>query len=243
MSAGRRRGLRVVLVLLLLLAVVVVAADRGAAWYAQQRLAEEAAAWATKVGAPANEKPAVKVEGFPFLTQVLAGRYDGVSITARDVGTGGLMASRLDVRLSTVHLALPDLVAGDLSKGRAERVTATAYIPLSEFATALGPRGVKVRAEGNRLRIEVPFEIAGFKSTVASLADVEVVHGRLKVRLSDLTAAGSELPQSVADAVAKQLNTLLDPPKLPYGLLLDRVVLTKDGLAATASGRNVALKS
>jgi hypothetical protein len=232
-----------VLVLAVLLAVVVVAADRGAAWYAQRRLAEETAAWAVRAGAEPGTKPDVTVECFPFLTQVVRGRYDGVTITAHDVGTGGLMASRLEVRLRNVHLPLADLRAGDVSRGRAEQVTATAYIPMSEFATALGPRGVKVRAEGDRLRVEVPFEIAGFKSTVTSLADVEVVKGQLRVRLSDLSAAGSQLPQSVADAVAKQLSTLLDPPELPYGLQLDRVVVTKDGLAATASGRNVALKS
>jgi hypothetical protein len=242
MSAGRRRRW-VVLVLLLVVVGMVVAADRGAAWYAQQRLAEETAAWATRAGAPAGTKPAVRIEGFPFLTQVVRGEYDGIVVTARDVGAGGLVASRLDLHLRRVHLPLSALAGGDLARGRAEQVTATAYIPLSEFATALNPRGVTVRVEGNRLRIEVPFEIAGFKSRVTGLAAVEAVDGRLRVRLSDLRAAGSELPQSVADSVSQQLAKLVEAPQLPYGLKLDRVRVTPDGLVASASGRNVPLEA
>ncbi|HEY0486368.1 MAG TPA: DUF2993 domain-containing protein [Mycobacteriales bacterium] len=243
MSAGRRRGLTVVVVLLVVFAGLLVAADRAAAWYAEQRLAEQAAAWAVRAGASANQKPAAHVEGFPFLTQVIRGRYDGVRITARDVGAGGLVASRLDVHLVGVRLPLADLRAGDLSHATASEVTAEAHIPLSEFATALSPRGVTVSVVGNRLRIRVPFDVAGFKSSVTSLADVEASGGKLRVRLSDLRAAGAALPQSVADAVSAQLSTIVSAPKLPYGLELETVRVTPDGLVATASGRNVPLKS
>jgi hypothetical protein len=239
----RRRGLRALLVLLLVLAGLAVGADRAAAWYAEQRLAEQAAAWATRAGAPTNEKPTVHVEGFPFLTQVLRGRYQGVDITARDVGAGGLVADRLDVRLGDVEMPFADLRRNDLSRARARVVTATAHIPLSEFATALSPRGVKVSVVDDRLRISVPFDIAGFKSTVTALADVSAEGGKLRVRLSDMTAAGAELPQSVADAVSRELSTIVEAPSLPYGLELERVQVTAGGLVASASGRNVRLAS
>jgi hypothetical protein len=243
MRAGRRRGLWTGLVLLIILVGLVVAADRGAAWYAQQRLADQAAVWATRAGAPADERPTVRVEGFPFLTQVIRGRYDGVLITARDVGAGGLVASRLDVHLVGVRLSPADLRRGDLSHARADRVIAKAHIPMSEFATALSPRGVKVGAEGDRLRIEVPFEIAGFKSKVTGLADVEASGGKLRVRLTDMKAAGANLPQSVADAVSHQLATIIEAPRLPYGLELDGVEVTPTGLVATATGRDVPLQT
>jgi hypothetical protein len=230
-------------VLVVVLAGLGVVADRAAAWYAQERLAEQAAVWATRAGAPADERPTAQVEGFPFLDQVIRGRYDGVEITARDVGAGGLVASRLDLHLTDVRLPLADLRSGDFSRATASEVTATAHIPLSEFATALSPRGVEVRVEGDRLRIEVPFEIAGFKSDVTSLADVEASDGTLRVRLSDLRAAGAKLPQSVADAVSAQLSTIIEAPELPYGLELDGVRVTPEGLVATASGRDVPLKA
>jgi hypothetical protein len=243
MGAGRRRRLTVVLVLVVVLAAVLVAADRGAAWYAERRLAEETATWATRAGAEPGTEPAVHVEGFPFLDQVVRGRYDGVAISVRDVGTGGLIASRLDIHLTGVDLPFADLTAGDLSHAHADRVTATAHIPLSEFQTALSPRGVKLRVQSGRLRVEVPFEIAGFKSTVSGLADVEAAGGRLRLRLTDLAAAGAPLPQSAADAVSRQLASIIEAPKLPYGLVLDQVRVTPAGLVATASGRNVSLSS
>ncbi|HEV7825173.1 MAG TPA: DUF2993 domain-containing protein [Mycobacteriales bacterium] len=243
MSAGRRRGVWVVLALVVVLVGLAAVADRAAARYAEQRLAEQAATWATRAGAPADEKPTVHVEGVPFLDQVVRGRYDGVRITARDVGAGGLVASRLDVHLTGVRLPFADLRAGDLSRATASEVTATAHIPLSEFATALSPRGVEVGVVGDRLRIQVPFEIAGFHSTVTSLADVEASGGKLRVHLSDLRAAGAKLPQSVADAVSQQLSTIIEAPALPYGLELDQVHVTSEGLVATATGRDVALKS
>jgi hypothetical protein len=243
MGAGRRRGLRVVLVLVFVLAGLLVAADRGAAWYAERRLADETAAWATQAGARPGTEPTVHVEGFPFLDQVVRGRYDGVTINVRDVGTGGLIASQLDLHLAGVVLPLSDLTAGDLSRARASRVTATAHIPLSEFQTALGPRGVKLRVQSGRLRVEVPFDIAGFTGVVSGLADVEVVGGKLRLRLSDLAAGGAELPQSAADAISQRLTGIIEAPTLPYGLDLDRVRVTPAGLVATASGRNVALAS
>jgi hypothetical protein len=243
MAAGRRRGLKVLLVLIVVLAGVLLAADRGAAWYARKRLADETAAWATTAGAPAGTRPAVRVEGFPFLDQVVRGRYDGVVVTVRDVGAGGLIASELDIHLTGVRLPLSDLIAGTLSGARAGRVTATAHIPLSEFQTALSPRGVKLRVEGSRLRVEVPFEIAGYRSTVSGFANVEADGGKLRLRLSDLAAAGSDLPQSAADAISQRIAGIIEAPKLPYGLLLDQVRVTPAGLVATASGRNVALTS
>jgi hypothetical protein len=239
----RRRGLGTVLVLLVLLAGLALGADRAAAFYAEQRLAEQATTWATRAGAAPGEKPSVRVEGFPFLTQVFRGRYDGVLVTVRDVGAGGLVADRLEVHLTDVLLPFADLRKGDLSRARAAHVTATAHIPLSEFATALSPRGIDVGVEGKRLRIDVPFEIAGYKSRVSGLADVYVAGGKLRVRLSDLSAAGEELPQHVADAVSQQLATIIEAPALPYGLQLERVEVTPDGLVASATGRDVRLAS
>jgi hypothetical protein len=239
----RRRGLRTLLVLVLLLAGLGLAADRVAAWYAEQRLAEQAAEWATRAGAQPGTEPEAHVEGFPFLTQVVRGRYDGVLVTVRDVGAGGLVADRLEVRLDGVTLPLDDLRRNDLSRSTAERVTATAHIPLSEFATAVSPRGIEVAVEGKRLRIEVPFEIAGYRSRVSGLADVYAADGKLRVRLSDLSAAGEKLPQDVADGVSNELATIIEAPALPYGLRLERVEVRPDGLVASATGRDVRLAS
>ena len=79
-SAGRRRWPIVLLVLLLVLVGLFVAADRIALG-----LAEDKAATALQSSQNLPQKPDVSVEGFPFLTQLLAGNFGEVVVTADDV--------------------------------------------------------------------------------------------------------------------------------------------------------------
>jgi hypothetical protein len=185
--------------------------------------------------------PTVRIEGIPFLDQVIRGRYDGVKVTARGVSTGGLTASRVDIEATGVRWPLDELADGNTAAIRADRVTAELVVPVSELTTALGPRGVTFAVEGDRLRITAPFEFAGIRGTVSGLADAVVIGGSLRVQFSDLSAVGQTLPQSIADALARQLSTVLDVPRLPYGLRLESVRVTSEGLVAAASGRDVAL--
>lgn len=70
-----RRFLTVIVVLVLLVVVV----DRAAWWFAQGTIADQ-----VQSEADLSSRPEVKVGGFPFLTQVLRGRYQQIDATLKD---------------------------------------------------------------------------------------------------------------------------------------------------------------
>ena len=83
----RRRGRKLLIglfVLLLLLAGLLVVADRVAVGVAERMIADRVRQEITKQGAQSAE-PDVEVGGTPFLTQVLDGRYQRITINLRDV--------------------------------------------------------------------------------------------------------------------------------------------------------------
>jgi hypothetical protein len=235
-----RRVRQALIALLILAAVLLIAADRGAAWYATHRLQQKVPAALRTAGGDVGT-PDVSIQGVPFLTQVLSGSYDGFTFVAHNVGTSGLVASRLDVRATGISWPMADAFAGRTAAARADTVTATAVIPASSISAALGARGVTVREDDDRLRVTAPVSIAGFTGTLSGLADVSVSNGKLTLRLTKVKAVGMDLPQEAADGLARQLTRVAELPHLPYGLNLETVRVTSAGLVATAVGHQVAL--
>lgn len=90
--------MRRLLVGLVVLLALLLAADRAGAALASRAIAAEVQS-ATRLPG----EPDVEVAGFPFLTQALAGRYDRVELTARDVPAGELTLDRLDATLTGVQ--------------------------------------------------------------------------------------------------------------------------------------------
>jgi len=117
-SVGRRRTLAVVLVTLLAGLALVVAADRLAPRVVGDRLAAT-----VQTALDLDQRPVVRLTGFPFLTQVASRHYRKISITARDVpvpNTGhGLEIAELDATLADVrpNLTYSSFGIGDLIPG------------------------------------------------------------------------------------------------------------------------------
>jgi hypothetical protein len=100
-----RRLLTVLIVLLLVLLGLLVVADRVGASMAEREIGDQIKQELVAQGLETSP-PEVSVGGFPFLTQVLAGEYESISIQLRDVeGTlegEGVRLPRLDVEARTV---------------------------------------------------------------------------------------------------------------------------------------------
>jgi len=247
----RRRNRRIgclgtLLAFMLLGGILVVLGDGVAKGYAEEQLTAEIVAATSDAGA-SGPAPEVVIEGTPFLDQVIRGRYDGVRVRQRNVGAGGLVARQLDVHATGIRLPFSELMAARSQDRpprniRADRVTVTAIIAVRELAEAVQGRGITLKAEQDKIRVTVPVSVAGFRSTVTGLADLEVVAGgRLRIKLSKLEAAGVDLPQAVADAVSSQVGRFIEGPRLPFGLRLREVRVVGQDIVAAASGRDVLL--
>ncbi|WP_163511923.1 LmeA family phospholipid-binding protein [Fodinicola acaciae] len=230
----------ILLVLLIVLVGALVAADRGTASLARDTLRTKLTSTLAQNGGTVQS---VELEGFPFLTQVLGGKYDGMDARIVDVPISGLQLSTLTVRATDISWPLGEVVGQNLSAAVADRVDATAVLPLARIADPLAPRGIKLTPEGSNIRVNAPASFAGFSGVVSGLATPGVTKGELTIKLSQLTVAGVPLPSSAASALSSQLARFVKSPKLPYGLTLSTVRLVGSNLVITAGARQVRLGS
>ena len=244
MNGGRKLGIGLLTSLLVLLALLVVA-DRAAAWMAEDRIAEQIAKRAAEREIRMRGEPDVSVEGFPFLTQVMAGEFQAINIRMSGVSLDGVDVDTLDIRATGVAADVGKLMNGS-GEVRASRLTGSATIPFSVVEEALGIEGTEVTANAGQLVIRVPLDYGVGSVTAVARAGITVTDGVVRVKVSKVGIANGKLPsyaQSALDTLARSLSREVTMPKLPYDLKLRGATVTDSGVAATASARDVPLGS
>lgn len=235
------RRLLVTLVVLLALAA---GADRLAAWTAERRVAQRIQA-AERLSRP----PEVRIGGFPFLTQALAGRYDDVRVTAYGVRRPSGVAGVADVRIDSVtaylrgvRLPLRTALAGPVTTLPVSSIDATALVRYADLSAALPDRHLSFSAEGDRLRLRGQVTVLGQRYAASAL-------GTLSLRGDQLTVVPRAVSVNAgpgALAVPPALIALLSVTvrvALPFGLRLTAVSVAADGLHLQAGGRDVVLRA
>ncbi|MFR9776804.1 DUF2993 domain-containing protein [Micromonospora sp. MS34] len=247
----RRRGRRVLtgfVVLLLVLAGLLVVADRLAAGAAERAIADQVKQEVAKQDAQ-SAPPKVDVGGFPFLTQVLAGRYQHISIVLTDVKGevrgDAVDVPRLDVDARNVKASLDTLRTrqGDVT---AETVDGRGTVTYDSLAKLLDRPGLKLGEQNGRLAVTAPVDILGAKLTVHGTADVTVANGKVALRFNDLTAEGLPnlpLARTLLANYAKGISIDVPLPKLPFQLNVRKVEPKPEGLVITADAKNVPINS
>ena len=218
----RRHGRRVLVALAVLavLAGLLTAADRVAASYAQNRIANQLQPYGF------SRKPAVTVEGFPFLTQLISRHLDGVHISARGLRAGALTAS---IAADATGITLsPGYHGGVIS-----HLTGTGLISfasITRLARAEVSRALTVSPAGGHLvRVSVNL---GFVHASA-VARVRLASATA-LRLSLVSARG--LPPWLLGPI-RTLTIRL--PALPLRLAMRGVRVTGRGALIAVSGRDV----
>ncbi|MEV4759090.1 DUF2993 domain-containing protein [Micromonospora sp. NPDC049559] len=247
----RRRGRRVLIVLLVLLLVLVgllVVADRVAANFAERTIAEQVSQETAKQNVR-SAPPEVGVGGFPFLTQVVAGRYESISIVLRDVQGAvegnSVSLPELDIDARSVHASLDTLRSGQ-GDVVADTVDGTATISYDSVTQLIKRPGVKLAERNGKLNVTAPLEVLGQRLTVTGDANLTVEKGQVAVRFENLTADGlPDIPaaRALVNAYARQISIDIPLPKLPFQLVVREVRVQPNGLAVSATAKNVTLNS
>lgn len=227
----RRRPLRRALVTLLVLAGLLLAADRGAAWWAQQYLAQR-----LQPVLKTSARPVVSIEGFPFLTQAGQRRLQQVHVDAAQPTVSG-------VRLGRLRADLLDVVVDPSAKtARTARLTGRADTTYEQLT-----RQTSVPfsyAGGGRLRATYRAEVMGEQVTLVLTARPQLDAATQTVTLAspELSVDGIALPP---DLSAELLSGRARPIKvpLPASLRATGVVVDADGLGLSVEGRDVELTS
>ncbi|MFG2048673.1 DUF2993 domain-containing protein [Micromonospora sp. NPDC048935] len=248
----RRRGRKLLIglfVLLLLLAGLLVVADRVAVGVAERMIGDRVQQEVAKQGAQST-KPDVEVAGVPFLTQVLDGRYERISIKLRDVQApvegDTVLLPVLNVDARNVRAALDTLRSGQ-GDVVADTVKGTGTISYESLAALLKRPGLTLGEQNGKLAVTAPVDILGQKLTVSGTADVTVAdNGAVALRFNELDAAGLPnlpLARALVSNYAKSISIDVPLPDLPFQLAVREVRPLPEGLAVTADAKNVPINS
>ncbi|GIH29066.1 hypothetical protein Aph01nite_73760 [Acrocarpospora phusangensis] len=227
--------MRKLLVSVLVLGIVLVVLDRVAVVGVQREVARQIEA-AYKLSAT----PTVTVNGIPFLTQAIAGRYEEVTIEMGDLTQEGVTLSSAQATLYGVHAPLMDLIqnaeAVDL---RAERVSGTVVISYKTL-DARAPRGIKVNGGGNgTIQVSGELNVLGQAVPVTADMKVELVKNQIRVTPASVKIAGG-----VPVPNAERLVSFAIPIReLPLNLKLTKVTPVEEGLLVQGTADDVPLRS
>ncbi len=226
----RRRWPWVLLIVVLVLVGLAVAADRIAL-----SLAEDRAASALQSSQGLSHKPDVTVEGFPFLTQLIAGNFGEVVVSANDVTVG----QARDLQINQVVVDLHDVtVPSDYSSVHADTATARGSIGYDAMSRLLG---TEVRAgSGGRLIAEPSVHILGqkFTGTVSAVVHASSSRG-LTFDNARVSVNGVNVPPVVAHVLAHVFERSISLAGLPFHVQVTGVDVTPDALVIKLAGRDL----
>ncbi len=219
----RRRWPIALLVLLVLILAALGFGDQFARSYAQNRIATQIQS------SGLNSKPAVKIEGWPFLTQVLAHDLKTVDISASNVtADSGKLVFSFTAKATGVHLN------SSYTSATVDQINGQALVPFSSVDSLLPTGLTSLSAD----------PAAGPDAVTASVAGVGSVIGTVKQASANEIAvtldSGSGLA-SLAGSVGQGYVIDIQIPKLPGGLVVRSVSVTSQGIVATASASNTTL--
>jgi len=203
--------MRKLLIGLVALAVLLVAADRISVAIAENQISDRLT---SAYGLP--DKPGVTITGFPFLTQVAAGDYHQIDLSASQVPADGATLRDLSVRLTGVHATVSQVLGGGSSMVTADRAAGSAMVGFG--------------AVGQRLP-------GGFRLPVSATVALGVSGTGISVTPVRVRVLG--LPGLSMSAYSSQLRIVVPLSTLPLHLHLTSVHVTQDGLRIGAAARDV----
>jgi hypothetical protein len=247
----RGRGLLITLiVLLIIIAVVLFAADRIGRSYAERLISDKVSDQVSNQKAT-SEKPDVTIEGFPFLTQVAAGKYDEIKIDlknfsgpADESGDKKVKLPLLDIRAKNVQASLDTLRSG--GNIVAGTVTGTGTIDYQQLIALINQPGLTLSEKDGKLTGSAEVPALGQKFKVTGVAKLSVANGEVHVGFDDVDSPDlPNLPglKAIIAGYAKGLGVDIRVPTLPLKLKVQQVQPQPDGLQFTAGASNVTLNS
>ena len=225
------RKLLIGVAVLCVLAVLLVAADRISVAVAENQISDRLT---SAYGLPV--KPGVSITGFPFLTQVAAGDYQQIDVSASQVPADGATLHDLKVRLSGVHATVSQVLGNGSSMVTADRAAGSAMVGFGTVDRRL-PGGFRLHPDGKNLSVSGRLAFHGVHIPVSATIAVGVSDSGIKVTPVRVDIPGlAGLPVS---AYSSQLRIVVPLSTLPLHLHLTSVHVTPDGLRIAASARHV----
>ncbi|MDK1472378.1 DUF2993 domain-containing protein [Streptomyces sp. 549] len=230
------RALRITLIIVFVLGGLFVGADRLAVKLVEDRITDE-----VRSARDANSVD-VSVNGFPFLTQVLAKELESVDIrlsgVTQDIAEGSLRVSEFDVEARDIRLS------DDYSGGVADRADGSALLTYEDL-TAAAQEGVRVEYGGPAQAGEAKVKVTGSvnvpvldKPLERSTTSTVSVENGDTVRLRADAIPGSDIP-GIEDLIRQRIDYTRTIDGLPDGVRLEKIEANQRGVTVHFSGSDV----
>lgn len=182
-------------------------------------------------------RPDISIAGFPFLLQVLKGRYDDVTITANaPIDANGVAVDNAVAHLHGVQVALSEAIHGTVSDLPVQSGTGTALITYPQLNTIVHRYGgqvgqqITVTADSpGKARLTGPL---GLSLTVTAA----VANGALVVTPDPRQL--NALPALVKTLITDTLARPIPLPPFPFNVHLHAIQLDTTGVHLIASSTN-----
>jgi LmeA-like phospholipid-binding len=211
--------------------VLLVAADRISVAVAENQISDRLT---SAYGLP--HKPGVTITGFPFLTQVAAGDYHQIDVSASQVPAGGATLHDLKVRLTGVHATVSQVLGNGSSMVTADHAVGSAIVGFATVDRRL-PGGFRLHPDGKNLSMSGRLSYHGAHIPVSATVALGVSGTGISVTPVRVRVPG--LPGLPVSAYSSGLRVVVPLATLPLHLHLTSVHVTADGLRIGASARYV----
>ncbi len=230
------------LVLVVLVVGALVVGDRVALSYAEKTVA-------AKLGgqAPFTSPPDVTADGFPFLTQAVAGNYRHITVDGSGLTLGSLRDVRFHADLRGVHVPLTDVLGGEVRSIPVDTADGSVVVSYAEFARQTGIDGLTIAEKDGKLTVTAPVRVKVLfvDETFDVVADGRVAANPagdgLDLSVDGIRVAGVSLPDFALSYITKYLQNQVALPALPYGLKLRSVTAQADGLHVAVGGTGLTI--
>jgi hypothetical protein len=253
MAASRgRKTIFVLVILVVAIGGLLIAADRVAAYAAERTVVSQSKQEMTSQGITSPQDPKVAIGGFPFLTQVIRGRYSKITIDVVKPTDQGITLDDLTVVATGVNASAGALINGN-GQITADNVAGTArldwssvnkLIDLSQFGNTSGATAAAL--PDGEVQITAPVSALGFSTTVVATGTIGIAGdgSSAQVTIKKVTTKGGDVPsvlQQLLGSLEEQLAFSVKIPPLPYHLKIKSVQAKPEGVTVTATATNVAL--
>ncbi len=230
------------IIALVILVVVLIAADRISLLVAESQIADR-----VQKSQGLASHPNISIKGFPFLTQVLGGRYHEVDVSVRGVTRDNLTVDKLSVRAHGVSVPLSKVVSGSVSEvpvDHAEAVVSLAYDHLNSYIASQLGEVLKVSDNNGKLRLTGTLPVPPRVSLSAD-ATIDVAGSAITLRPAALASVVAKIPGNrvTASTVEKFLTVRLPISQLPFGIQLKSAKVTPTALVIAASATGLTLRA
>jgi len=180
-------------------------------------------------------KPAVNIEGFPFLTQLAAKDFNKIDISASNIPvnlpTGGTLS------ITSVHATVNGLhISGYSSSANAkvDHISATAFVSFGSLAAAgsLGGTGVTLTQAGPNT-VKITAGVAGLSDT----EEAQILQTGPQTITIKIVSSGGGLG-AVLGSIGFNSFSFTLPKVVPASLRITALTLNSQGLTVSAAASN-----